>query len=148
MHHVSNHWDENGNKACQHSASQQSPTEEGVMAADTLQQETEVNIKQKHKILLTLNIEDETNIEIMNIDVRPNGSLIARTQFEDYSLRGHELEQMSLLEFVTDTYEERISRSKRENAPTPKDLTGHNRGRPPNIRSPYLNTHQTHDTTT
>ncbi|KAF8325620.1 uncharacterized protein EI90DRAFT_3018963 [Cantharellus anzutake] len=91
--------------------------------------------------------DDETGIELLNIDVSPNRSLVARSQFEDYSHRGYELEDMSLLEFTTDSYERNTCQDKVVNQPTDNtSTTTTRRGRPANSRSQYLVSHQSHKT--
>ncbi|KAF8313746.1 uncharacterized protein EI90DRAFT_3022554 [Cantharellus anzutake] len=92
-------------------------------------------------------IEDETSTELLNIDTRPNGTLIARSQFEDYSLRGHRLEDMSLLAFITNTYEMNTCQDRRRKGHTDNNSGMASKcGRPANFRSQYLDSHQSHDT--
>ncbi|KAF8329358.1 uncharacterized protein EI90DRAFT_3017161 [Cantharellus anzutake] len=92
-------------------------------------------------------IEDETSTELLNIDTRPNGTLIVRSQFEGYSLQGHELKDMSLLAFITDMYEMNTCQDRRRKGHTDNTSGMASKcGHPANFRSQYLDSHQSHDT--
>lgn len=62
--------------------------------------------------------------------------MYARSQIEDYACRGHELETYSFLDFVVNTYEEKIPRNEEI-----CDSSSSHRGRPRNIQSYYLHDH-------
>jgi hypothetical protein len=72
---------------------------------------------------------------------------VARCQVDDYELRDPELESMSFIHFVIDTYEERITDNSPKE-PTIKGMTPRKRpgGRPANKRARYLSTHVKHQT--
>ena len=67
--------------------------------------------------------------------------MYARSQIEDYGKRGKELESYSLLEFIMNTYEEKVPQ-------TDESLSSNlsTRGRPRNERSYYLESHPKHST--
>ena len=67
--------------------------------------------------------------------------MYVRSQIEDYAKRGEELETYSFLDFVVNTYEEKIPQ---ENESSSSSLTM--RGRPRNERSYYLESHPKHHT--
>ena len=53
------------------------------------------------------------------LDVSPSGTMIGRSQIEDYCLRGAALEVMSFMTFIIETYEESI----KDNSNTLDELT-------------------------
>jgi PIF1-like helicase len=81
------------------------------------------------------------------------GGLTAKSQVQDYALRGHELEEMSLIFFLVNTYEERIPEGERhrnsdegtQTTALESDITRgplkSARGRPKHERSHYLPSH-------
>ncbi|KAG1800777.1 uncharacterized protein HD556DRAFT_1229814, partial [Suillus plorans] len=76
-----------------------------------------------------------------------DGKLSTHSQILDYQLRGEELEDVSILAFLINTYEERISAPKQQAISSTSELTlAAPRGRPRNPRSYYLSDHPKHST--
>ena len=81
----------------------------------------------------------------MTLEVRTGGQLYVRSQLEDYTMRGNELESYSFFEFIIDTYEEAIPASEKQNNGQ-SNATTSSRGRPRNDRSHYKEGHSKNHT--
>ncbi|SRR6266404_6349745 len=83
--------------------------------------------------------------DVVTIDVRQSGHLFARSQIQDYTLRGQELEVMCYYDFVLETYEDPKQETGKhwphDNEDKEAKLKGKCRGRPRNTHSSYLMPH-------
>ena len=86
----------------------------------------------------------------MTLEFNDQGNLTMKSQLHDYQYRGIELEDLSLLFFVANTYEESIPKSQKtptdvplddEPGPTGDSMQVRKRGRPRNDRVNYLARH-------
>lgn len=80
----------------------------------------------------------------MTLILDDHSRLNVQSQVADYRLRGNVLESYSVVQFFSQTYEERLSRAR--NATIPSDGASA-RGRPANLRAPYLASHPKHTST-
>lgn len=80
------------------------------------------------------------------LNINAKGKLYAKSQVADYSQRGMQLQDMNVIEFFTDTYEERTT-SKKKRSEIPKtqadnaSTTKRKPGRPCHERAAYLQDH-------
>jgi hypothetical protein len=96
-------------------------------------------------------ISQETEAEeTITLGADKDGRITSKSQVEDYKLRGEDFEDMNFLDFIVDTYEERLPRENEmdEHSYRAIDEESRNnmqgssrRGRIPNHRSRYLESH-------
>jgi hypothetical protein len=85
--------------------------------------------------------------DIVTLGADENGQLVLKSQVQDYALRGAEYENMNFLDFVVETYEERLRQ--RDMTDVDESSTtgdGVRRGRIPNERSQYQQSHPRYST--
>lgn len=80
----------------------------------------------------------------MTLELSSERTLQFKCQITDYRLRGKELENYSVLDFFTDTYEE-VKKKNKPNTSTANEKNGSKRGRRSNLRSCYLVEHPKHE---
>ncbi|KAH7924255.1 hypothetical protein BV22DRAFT_1047590 [Leucogyrophana mollusca] len=83
----------------------------------------------------------EGSEDVVILQASASGGLCARSVFQDYELRGNELDDYSYMEFILNTYEEKISADHDEGRGTGSRTS---RGRPLNERSCYMEEHPKH----
>ncbi|KAF8341510.1 uncharacterized protein EI90DRAFT_1746181, partial [Cantharellus anzutake] len=87
------------------------------------------------------------DVELLTLGLSPEGALVTKSQVDDYVFRGDELEDMSLLEFISDTYEEQVSHKKgpiSEQGDKVRNDVARHAGRPTNMRVKYHTQHPWH----
>ena len=88
----------------------------------------------------------ENDIVILELD--STGRLFACSQVTDYMSRGDDLEDYNVLDFITETYDEKITPTRRkrlgDNANVDRDINHSPRGRPANNQVPYKPNHPKH----
>lgn len=95
-------------------------------------------------MLTVHNLKDEEQEDNVEIAIDEQGRLVPRSQIEDYTYRGAQLEQYSILSFLVDTWESTVDEKKR--VPEPNEDERATAGRPRNQRSRYLPEHSRHAT--
>ncbi|KDN39958.1 hypothetical protein RSAG8_08407, partial [Rhizoctonia solani AG-8 WAC10335] len=93
----------------------------------------------------------EEQSDVGRVDFRNDGAVYLRSQFDDYRYRAAEFESHFFLDYLVNTYEERIKKrpTPEPNIVDPDTQTGpstSNRGRIPNIRGIYQAEHPRADT--
>ncbi|KAF8311795.1 uncharacterized protein EI90DRAFT_3137936 [Cantharellus anzutake] len=79
----------------------------------------------------------DEDIELLTLGVTSDGTLVTRSQADDYTLRGDELEDLSLLEFISDTYKTPENHDNKSILRGTQSGSAKQVGRPANPRSGY-----------
>ena len=90
----------------------------------------------------------EPDGDIVVLELDSSGRLFPCSQVTDYMCRGDDLEDYNVLDFITETYDQKITRTSREKSGEDVDRDGDTedcpRGRPANDRVPYRPNHPKH----
>jgi len=98
--------------------------------------------------MLTKRQEADPENDIVILELDSTGRLFACSQVTDYMCRGDGLEDYNVLDFITETYDEKIPPTRRKrsgnDANIDRDTNHSSRGRPANNRIPYKPNHPKH----